>query len=136
MNAPTIPEAVPYGLALHGGAAEVADQIEQRHEQVKRGRYPREAVALFGTYGEPQLVVRLLREAATRGVRAFARAVLHGDDAHRAWLTAAAESWLAGETLPAVDGQGTKEALLARAEAAETALAEARQRVAELEALK
>ena len=34
-------------------------------------------------------------------VLAFAEAVLHGDDEHRAWLMEAAERWVAGEELPA-----------------------------------
>ena len=34
-------------------------------------------------------------------VLAFAEAVLHGDDEHRAWLIEAAECWMAGRNLPA-----------------------------------
>jgi hypothetical protein len=42
-------------------------------------------------------------------VRAFAKAVLHGDDAHRAWLLEAAEAFIAGKPLPAPRGKGTQQ---------------------------
>lgn len=35
------------------------------------------------------------------GIRAFARAILHGDEKHRAWLIDAADKFIAGEPLPA-----------------------------------
>lgn len=40
-------------------------------------------------------------------VRAFTKAVLHGDDEHKAWLLEAAENFIAGKPLPAPRGKGT-----------------------------
>jgi hypothetical protein len=57
----------------------------------------------------------MCKEAATElerlmgEVRAFAKAVLHGDDEHKAWLLEAAEAFIAGEPLPAPRGKGTRQ---------------------------
>lgn len=40
--------------------------------------------------------------APDRGVKAFARAVLHGNQEHQDWLIAAADAWVAGEPLPKI----------------------------------
>lgn len=40
------------------------------------------------------------QSAPTSEVREFTKAVLHGDAEHRAWLTEAAEQWLADGTVP------------------------------------
>src|SRR5690242_9315440 len=40
-------------------------------------------------------------------IRAFAKAILHGDDEHREWLTEAAEAFIAGTPLPPPRGKGT-----------------------------
>lgn len=42
-------------------------------------------------------------------VRVFAKAVLHGDDEHKAWLLEAAEAFIAGKPLPPPRGKGTKQ---------------------------
>lgn len=39
-------------------------------------------------------------------VRAFAKAMLHGDDEHKAWLLEAAEAFIAGNPLPPPRGKG------------------------------
>lgn len=39
----------------------------------------------------------------------FAKAILHGDEDHRAWLMEAAQAYLDGKKLPAPRGKGTKE---------------------------
>lgn len=33
-------------------------------------------------------------------IRAFANAILHGDEWHKAWLLAAAEAYISGEDIP------------------------------------
>jgi len=60
-----------------------------------------------------------------RDVLGFARAALHGDEEHQAWLLDAASAWIDGRPLPAVAG-GSR----ARAEALEEVakLLDARQR--------
>jgi hypothetical protein len=40
-------------------------------------------------------------------VRAFAKAVLHGDNEHKAWLLEAAEAFIEGKPLPEPRGKGT-----------------------------
>jgi hypothetical protein len=54
-------------------------------------------------------------EGGLRGI--FLPAILHGDDEHRAWLTAAVEAYLAGDPIPAPTGSGRKEALIAALQA-------------------
>jgi hypothetical protein len=46
----------------------------------------------------------------------FLPAILHGDDEHRAWLTAAVEAFIAGEPVPPPTGKGTKETRIAELE--------------------
>lgn len=46
-------------------------------------------------------------------VREFARAILHGDEQHQAWLVEAADSFVAGEPLPEPRGKGASEVLRA-----------------------
>jgi hypothetical protein len=40
-------------------------------------------------------------------IRAFAKAILHGDDEHREWLMEAAEAFIAQSPLPPPRGKGT-----------------------------
>jgi hypothetical protein len=47
----------------------------------------------------------------------FLPAILHGDDEHRAWLTAAVEAYLADQPIPSPAGSGRKDALIASLEA-------------------
>jgi hypothetical protein len=44
----------------------------------------------------------------TEPVRAFAKAVLHGDDEHKAWLLEAAEAFIDRKPLPAQRGRGAQ----------------------------
>jgi hypothetical protein len=46
-------------------------------------------------------------QSDTEPVRAFAKAVLHGDDEHKAWLTEAAEAFISNKPLPSPRGKGT-----------------------------
>ena len=41
-----------------------------------------------------------ISEDAAERIRDFAELILHGDDAHRAWLKEAAEAYIRGEELP------------------------------------
>lgn len=45
-------------------------------------------------------IVGLYEAALTKQVEEFARAILHGDKAHRAWLLDAAKKFAAGEPMP------------------------------------
>jgi hypothetical protein len=49
-----------------------------------------------------------LAQSDTEPVRAFAKAVLHGDDEHKAWLLEAAEAFIDGKPLPAPRGRGAQ----------------------------
>lgn len=44
----------------------------------------------------------------------FLPQILHGDEAHRRWLTEAFNAWVKGEKIPAVFGKGIAETLKAR----------------------
>lgn len=54
----------------------------------------------------PTEYVTLLQDAAddshSIGIRAFARAILHGDEKHQAWLIDAADKFVVGAPLPAL----------------------------------
>jgi hypothetical protein len=50
-----------------------------------------------------------LAQSGAEPVRAFAKAVLHGDDEHKAWLLEAAEAFIAGNPSPAPRGKGTQQ---------------------------
>jgi len=39
-------------------------------------------------------------EEAAQLIRSFARAILHGDEVHRAWLVEAAEAFIEGKPMP------------------------------------
>lgn len=49
-------------------------------------------------------------DAERVGLREFAKAILHGDDDHRAWLTEAAEAFISGDPMPPPRGKGTSPA--------------------------
>jgi hypothetical protein len=50
-----------------------------------------------------------LEQSDAEPVRVFAKAVLHGDGEHKAWLIEAAEAFIAGKPLPPPRGKGTKQ---------------------------
>jgi hypothetical protein len=57
---------------------------------------------------QAQAVIAAISPSNAEPVRAFAKAVLHGDDEHKAWLLEASEAFIAGEPLPAPRGKGTQ----------------------------
>lgn len=56
-----------------------------------------------------ELILKLAAAEKERGeaVIAFAKAALHGDDAHRTWLTEAAQAFIQNKPLPEPNGKGT-----------------------------
>lgn len=74
------------------------------------------------------------REGVEGEVMRFAKAVLHGDDEHRAWLMAAAVAFVAGEDPPPPTGKGKSEASLEAA--LSTALAAREKAEAERDAVR
>jgi hypothetical protein len=55
---------------------------------------------------ELQALRKLPAQSDAEPVQAFAKAVLHGDDEHKAWLLEAAGAFIAGNPLPAPRGKG------------------------------
>jgi hypothetical protein len=55
---------------------------------------------------EIERLAALTQSNAEPPVRAFAKAVLHGDDEHKAWLMEAAEAFISNKPLPSPRGKG------------------------------
>ena len=51
-------------------------------------------------YIESDWCITHQRDSRGCAILAFAEAILHGDDTHRAWLRKAAQNWIEGEPLP------------------------------------
>lgn len=50
--------------------------------------------------------------ALAAAIRAFAYAILHGDDEHRAWLIEAAEAFIVNDPIPEPRGKGIEPDIL------------------------
>lgn len=57
--------------------------------------------------GAAESLASKIAARAMEQIRAFATAILHGDDEHRDWLLEAAERFIAGQPLPEPRGKGT-----------------------------
>src|SRR3954468_18360273 len=70
-----------------------------RSRNVRYRELMSQALAAADTFVSPA-------EDAADSVRRFARAILHGDEDHRAWLIEAAEAFIAGKQMPEPRGGG------------------------------
>jgi hypothetical protein len=84
---------------------------EERKQFIEFLRYYRESSEYGKTWAdkaadEIERLAAALAQSDAEPVQAFAKAVLHGDDEHKAWLLEAAGAFIAGNPLPAPRGKG------------------------------
>jgi hypothetical protein len=116
----------PVGIDIDVEAQREVARIWTKVEQIRAKQAAKpvgSALPVATSAGDGELVERLRA--------AFLPAILHGDEAHRAWLAAAVDAFIAGDPIPAPTGLGSKEALTARVKELEEALTTTRQLVAD-----
>jgi hypothetical protein len=94
-----------------GGDVSLAEQVTRMRQALEKAE-----AAFAQSRGENDWLRTALRAAqialaqsnVAEPVRAFAKAILHGDDDHKAWLLEAAEAFIARKPLPPLRGKGVQ----------------------------